>query len=77
MSVYQDHEIQEVINELRAVAEKYGQTKQLRERIASIIIPLLKQLHDEPEEEDLTCPRCKEEMWEEVTIYCPHCGNGA
>lgn len=36
-----DHEIRELVNALCAVAREYGQTQQLRERIAGLIVPVL------------------------------------
>jgi hypothetical protein len=38
-----DHEIRELINELTKVAREYSATAQLRERIAQIILPKLKE----------------------------------
>lgn len=38
-----DHEIAKVVNELRDIATQYHDTQQLRERIASIVVPILKQ----------------------------------
>ena len=43
MRNFEDHEIRSVINTLRDTAVSYGQTQQLRNRIADIVIPLLKQ----------------------------------
>lgn len=37
-----DHEIRETVNALRDIAVTYGQTQQLRERIAHCIVPKLK-----------------------------------
>ncbi len=39
-----DHEIRELVNELTQVARDYGQTQQLRDRIAGIIVHHLKQV---------------------------------
>jgi tRNA C32,U32 (ribose-2'-O)-methylase TrmJ len=39
-----DHQIAELINELRDVAKKYSDTQQLRERIAHILVPVLRNL---------------------------------
>ena len=39
-----DHEIREAINQLRDVAVQYHATQQLRERIADIVLPLVKPL---------------------------------
>jgi hypothetical protein len=36
-----DHEIAAIVNQLRDVAKEYGQTQQLRDRIASLIVPVL------------------------------------
>ena len=36
-----DHEITLIVNQLRDVAKEYGQTQQLRERIANVIVPVL------------------------------------
>lgn len=37
-----DHEIARIVNILRDIAVEYGQTQQLRERIAQVIVPVLK-----------------------------------
>lgn len=37
-----DHEIAKLVNDLRDVALKYHDAQQLRERIADIILPVLK-----------------------------------
>jgi len=47
-----DHEIAALVNELRDVAVTYGQTQQLRERIAHIIVPVLKELSADGERLD-------------------------
>jgi hypothetical protein len=39
---YKDHQIAQTVNALATVAREYGDTQQLRERIAQIIVPLLK-----------------------------------
>lgn len=39
-----DHEIQNLISNLRDIAIIYGKTQQLRERISSVILPIAKQL---------------------------------
>lgn len=39
-----DHEIAALINQVRDVAKEFGQTQQLRERLASILVPILKTL---------------------------------
>jgi hypothetical protein len=36
-----DHEIAQTVNQLRDIAREYGQTQQLRERIAAVVVPLL------------------------------------
>lgn len=36
-----DHEIALLINQVRDVAKEYGQTQQLRERIAGLLVPVL------------------------------------
>lgn len=36
-----DHDIAMTVNKLRDIAKEYGQTQQLRERIASVVVPLL------------------------------------
>ena len=36
-----DHEIAQTVNQLRDIAKEYGQTQQLRERIAAVIVPIL------------------------------------
>lgn len=38
-----DHEIAELVNELRDIAQVYGNTQQLRQRIAYCIVPILKE----------------------------------
>jgi hypothetical protein len=37
-----DHQIAQTVNALTAIARDYGQTQQLRDRIANIIVPILK-----------------------------------
>lgn len=37
-----DHEISKLVNDLRDVAREYGQTQQLRDRIAGLVVPALK-----------------------------------
>ena len=37
-----DHEIREVVNTLRDIAQQYTGTGQLRERLARVVVPLLK-----------------------------------
>lgn len=37
-----DHEIREIVNRLRDIAVLYHDTQQLRERIAGVIVPILK-----------------------------------
>lgn len=39
-----DHEIAKIVSELTKIAVEYGHTQQLRERIASLIVPHLKEL---------------------------------
>lgn len=38
----QDHEVAQVVNELRRLALEFGGSQQLRERIASYIVPILR-----------------------------------
>lgn len=44
-----DHEIAQVVNQLTAIGKTYGHTQQLRDRIAAVVVPLLK-----PKEEPKT-----------------------
>lgn len=37
-----DHEVAAVVNALRDIAVEFGQTQQLRERIANLVVPILK-----------------------------------
>jgi hypothetical protein len=37
-----DHQITQTVNALTAIARDYGHAQQLRERIAQIIVPILK-----------------------------------
>ena len=37
-----DHEIAKIVNDLRDIGKTYGQSQQLRERIARYIVPILK-----------------------------------
>lgn len=39
---FNDHEIREFVNELRDAAIKYKDCQQLRERLAAIVLPMLK-----------------------------------
>lgn len=41
-----DHEIRELVNELRDTAVQFHATQQLRERIAYIVVPHLKRLQE-------------------------------
>lgn len=43
-----DHEIRETINELRDIAIKYHDSQQLRQRIAGVILPMVKKIREEP-----------------------------
>jgi len=38
----QDHQIAQTVNALTAIAKEYGHTQQLRERIAHVVVPILK-----------------------------------
>ena len=46
-----DHEIAKLINDLRDVAIKYHDTQQLRERIAGLVVPVLKATPSEMRED--------------------------
>lgn len=41
-----DHEIAQLVNDLTQVAREFGATQQLRERIAAVIVPVLKKVPD-------------------------------
>lgn len=43
---WKDHQTAQLVNELRDCAAQFGQTQQLRERIATIVAPLCSQLKD-------------------------------
>ena len=45
-----DHEIREAINELRDIAIEWHAYEQLRERIAHVILDMVKKLRDEKNE---------------------------
>lgn len=42
-----DHELARLINQLRYVAETYGQTQQLREQIKAVLMPYVQEIRDE------------------------------
>lgn len=44
-----DHEIRGIVNELTEVAGNYANTQQLRDRIASVIVPVLKNRLPKPQ----------------------------
>ena len=57
-----DHEIQQIVNDLKDIAVKYGRTQQLRERIASLIVPVLKCEEYRKDLEEPICPICHQEI---------------
>lgn len=56
-----EHQISEVVNQLRDIALQYRDTQQLRERIAHVVVPLLgqlvKQTNPKPEKVVPVCPK--------------------
>lgn len=46
-----DHEIAELVNTLRDTAKMYGQSQQLRCRIARIVVPFVKRMNGQAIEE--------------------------
>ena len=67
-----DHEVREVISAVTQVAQQYGETQQLRERIKDVLFPVLKRV-PAPVEPDAACAACG------VTasipkLDCPNCG---
>jgi hypothetical protein len=42
MGDLKDHQIAQTVNALTTIAREYGGTEQLRERIAQVIVPILK-----------------------------------
>ena len=51
MAELKDHQIAQTVNALTIIAREYGQTQQLRERIAQAIVPILKGQQE--------CPLCR------------------
>jgi hypothetical protein len=47
-----DHEIAQLVNALTQVACKYHDTQQLRERLAHLVVPVLKHLRDDSDRLD-------------------------
>ncbi len=66
-----DHEIAKVVNNLRDIAKEYGQTQQLRSRIGSYIVPILKGESLKLQEEYTSNGTYKKGVDPEVT--CWHC----
>lgn len=71
------HEIAKLVNELTKVAKQYGQTQQLRERIANVVVPTLQgetTMHVTPENAHPQWAT-EEEYVAKAGTQCPSCGS--
>lgn len=55
-----DNSIANLVNELRDIAEVYGQTQQLRARIAAAVVPVLRELNNTIEALEYECKEAYE-----------------
>jgi uncharacterized protein with PIN domain len=74
MSLHQikDHQIAQLVNQLREIAVQYHNTQQLREVIAYAVKAKLAETEIKPEQSELThCPACNAAL---QFVECSHCG---
>lgn len=71
-----DHQIRELVNDLRDIAVEYHGTQQLRERIARTVRSAMLQAGNSPVAQDCWCRTCRPVTMSDMRfVVCPECGN--
>lgn len=71
-----DHQIRELVNDLRDIAVEYHGTQQLRERIARTVRSAMLQAGNSPVAQDCWFSTCRPVTMNDMRfVVCPDCGN--